>query len=120
MRWLMAKGILQGLIAGGLAAVMALPLAADIKIKTKREMMGHAMEDTVYIKGARERTEMGAMMGMNMNVITILQCDQNRSIQLNPATRMYMITLLDSGASLENPATSGATSSAQKGKNQPT
>ncbi|HTC94950.1 MAG TPA: hypothetical protein VK699_16020 [Terriglobales bacterium] len=92
----MAKRIFQRLILFVLAAWMAAPLSADIKIKTKRETMGRASEDTVYIKGPRERTEMGAMMSMNVNVniINILQCDKNRSIQLNPVNKTYVITPL--------------------------
>src|SRR5260370_7157043 len=90
----MAKSIFQRLIVCALAAWMAVPLSADIKIKTKRETMGHASEDTVYIKGARERTEMGTMMGMNVNIISIFHCDNNRSIHLNPANNTYLISPL--------------------------
>ena len=82
-------------MACALAAGMALPLSADIRIKTKTQTMGYAGENTVYIKGARERTEMGAIMGMKTGLITILQCDKDRSIQLNPANKTYMIVPLD-------------------------
>jgi hypothetical protein len=61
--------------------------AADIKIKTRNKFAGQAMESTVYIKGARQRSE---MMGMT----TILQCDQRRTIQLNDRTKMYMVSPL--------------------------
>ncbi len=91
----MTKGFFQGLAACALAVCMVLPLSADIKIKTKTQTMGYAGESTVYIKGARERTEMGAMMGMKTGLITILQCDKNRYIQLNPANKTYMIVPLD-------------------------
>ena len=91
----MTKGLFQGLTACALAIGMALPLSADIKIKTKTQTMGYAAENTVYIKGARERTELGAIMGMKTGLITILQCDKDRSIQLNPANKTYMIIPLD-------------------------
>src|ERR1035438_4260606 len=32
--------------------------SADLKIKTRTTMMGHTSESTVYIKGARQRSEM--------------------------------------------------------------
>ncbi|HZR28559.1 MAG TPA: hypothetical protein VFA71_07245 [Terriglobales bacterium] len=90
----MRKGF-QGLTAWALTMCAALPLSADIKIKTKNQTMGYASENTVYIKGARERTEMGEIMGMKAGLITILQCDQDRSIQLNPANKTYMIFPLE-------------------------
>ena len=30
--------------------------SADSKIKTRKTVMGHTMESTVYVKGARQRT----------------------------------------------------------------
>jgi len=111
----MAKSIFQRLIVCALAAWMAVPLSADIKIKTKRETMGHASEDTVYIKGARERTEMGTMMGMNVNIISILQCDKNRYIQLNPANKTYIISPLETEAG----SAAAGTPPAQTSESQP-
>jgi hypothetical protein len=71
-----------------LVLALALPAFADIKIKTRNKFAGQAMESTVYIKGARQRSE---MMGMT----TILQCDQRQTVQLNDRTRMYMVSPLD-------------------------
>jgi hypothetical protein len=110
----MTKRFLQGPMACALAVCMALPLSADIKIKTRTQTMGYASENTVYIKGARERTEMGAMMGMKTGLITILQCDKDRSIQLNPANKTYMIVPLD-----VEEKTSAAPASEKKSKSQP-
>ena len=51
---------------------------ADLKIKTRTTVMGHTTESTVYIKGARERTEMS--FGGHGGAVTILQCDQKRML----------------------------------------
>src|SRR5512143_450809 len=68
--------------------------SADSKIKTRKTMMGQAMESTVYVKGARQRTEDAGMMGMPGS-ITIVQCDQKRVITLNACTKSYMISPMD-------------------------
>jgi hypothetical protein len=54
--------------------------SADLKIKTRTTVMGHSTESTVYIKGARERTEtsFGGRGGA-----TIMQCDQKRMITVS-------------------------------------
>ncbi len=67
---------------------------ADSKIKTRRTFMGHTLENTVYVKGARQRTEEAGMMGMPGST-TIVQCDQKRIITLNTCTKTYMITPMD-------------------------
>ena len=41
--------------------LLSLSASADTKIKTRNTTMGHSVESTVYIKGARERSEMSAM-----------------------------------------------------------
>jgi len=90
----MAMGIfIKGLIACGLTAAMALPLSADVKVKTKRESGGHTAEDTVYFKGPRARREINDVMGVK--IVTILQCDKNRYVELNPASKKYVIVALD-------------------------
>jgi hypothetical protein len=52
--------------------------SADIKIKTRTTVMGHSTESTVYIKGARERSEMS--FGGHGGTASIMQCDQKRMI----------------------------------------
>src|SRR5215471_11103320 len=89
----MTKGIWQGWIACGLTAAMALPLFADVKIKTKRESGGRTAEDTIYFKGPRARREIDDLMGVK--IVTILQCDQNRIVELNPASKKFAIVALD-------------------------
>jgi hypothetical protein len=53
---------------------------ADLKITTRTTVMGRSMENTVYIKGARERREMN-FGGRSMATIT--QCDQKRIVTVN-------------------------------------
>ncbi len=78
--------------------------SADSKIKTRRTVMGHTMEDTVYIKGARQRTEEAGMMGMP-GTTTIVQCDQKRIITINLCTKTYMVTPMEEmGAAAASPA----------------
>jgi len=67
--------------------------SADTKIKTRKTMMGQAMESTVYVKGARQRTEDAGMMGMP-GTTTILQCDEKRVITINTCTKIYMVAPL--------------------------
>jgi len=54
--------------------------SADLKIKTKTTMMGHTTESTVYIKGARQRTEMS--VGGRGGVVNLMQCDQKKMITI--------------------------------------
>ncbi len=68
---------------------------ADIKVKTKNTMSGHSTESTVYIKGARQRTEMS--MGPGMTMTTIMQCDQKRVIQVNDRCKVYIATPFQEG-----------------------
>jgi hypothetical protein len=66
---------------------------ADVRIKSKQTMGGQVTENTVYIKGKRQRTElMGGMM------ISLMQCDLGRDLQINPATKTYMVTLYNDGS----------------------
>lgn len=89
----MAKGIFSGFVAYVLATVLVLPLFADVKVKTKRESGGRTAEDTIYFKGPRARREIDDVMGVK--IVTILQCDKNRYVELNPASKKYVIVALD-------------------------
>ena len=62
--------------------------SADLKIKTRTTVMGHSTESTVYIKGARERTEMS--YGGHGGSVSILQCDQKRMVTV--AAGQCMVT----------------------------
>ncbi len=81
------KIVFVGLLLVGLCS-------ADSKIKTRRTVMGHTMESTVYVKAARQRTEEAGMMGMPGST-TIVQCDQKRIITINTCNKTYMITPMD-------------------------
>jgi hypothetical protein len=59
---------------------------ADVKIKTKQTANGQSYESTTFIKGKRSRTE-----SMNGAMVNITQCDLKRGVQINPATKTYMI-----------------------------
>jgi hypothetical protein len=62
----------------------------DLKLKTRMEMQGFNMDSTVYIKGQRERTEQ-SLPGMNMQMVTIKECDLRRDIQINDSAKVYKI-----------------------------
>ena len=62
----------------------------DLTLKTRIEMQGFNMESKVYIKGERERTEQ-ALPGMNLQMVTIKQCDLRRDIQMNDSAKVYKI-----------------------------
>lgn len=59
---------------------------ADVKIKSKQTMSGQTYENTTYIKGKRQRSEM-----MNGMMVNITQCDLRRGLQINPTTQTYMV-----------------------------
>ena len=54
--------------------------SADLKIKTRTTVMGHTTESTVYIKGARMRTE--TSFGGRASAVSIMQCDQKRIVTI--------------------------------------
>ena len=57
---------------------------ADLKVTRTAGAGGHSSQTTVYVKGARQRTEMPTMT-------TIQQCDLKRTIQINERARKYVI-----------------------------
>ena len=62
--------------------------SADLKIKTRTTVMGHTSESTVYIKGARQRSEMS--FGGHGGSVSIIQCDQKRMIAISGNQCMVM------------------------------
>jgi len=72
----------------GAAIMIALAASAfaDVKIKSKQTMSGQTYENTTYIKGKRQRSEM-----MNGMMVNITQCDLRRGLQINPTTQTYMV-----------------------------
>ena len=65
---------------------------ADVKIKTRQTVSGQTSENTTYIKGKRQRSE---MMGGKM--ISITQCDLRRDVQIMPDGKVYMVNPFDDG-----------------------
>jgi hypothetical protein len=75
---------------------------ADLKITRKAGVAGHSADTTVYVKGARERTEMPT-------ITTIRQCDLRRTIQINERARKYVIVPDSEGESATASAPAPAT-----------
>lgn len=65
--------------------------AQQYKVQQVTSMMGMKMETTVYVKGMRKRTEGGGYAGMPNNLVTIEQCDRQRTITLNTKKKLYYI-----------------------------
>ncbi len=76
-------------------------VSADLKIKTRTTVMGHTSESTVYIKGARERTE--TSFGGHGGAVSIIQCDQKRMITING--NQCMVMSMGGGGESSCPAT---------------
>jgi hypothetical protein len=74
-----------------LSAIVAF---ADVKIRTRSTVGGQATENTVYIKGKRQRSEQD--FG-GLKTVTLTQCDMRRDVQLNERAKTYFISLYESG-----------------------
>ncbi len=75
-----------------ISLVAATAALGDIKIKTKTNMAGQAVEGATYIKGSRQRTSQS--FGGAYSMDTLYQCDLKRMIQLNDRAKKYMISPL--------------------------
>ena len=82
--------------------------SADTKIKSKQTSGGQTYENTSYIKGKRQRSEMN-----NGQMIVLQQCDLRRNIQIMPQANAYIIQPYDEPATT-NAASSTATQPAVK------
>jgi len=81
---------------------------ADTKVKSRQTSGGQTYENTTYIKGKRQRSEVsGGQM------VTIEQCDLRRNLQLMPAAKVYTINPYDDGTS--STASTTTTPTAQPG-----
>jgi hypothetical protein len=83
----MKKTILFGLLT---ILTISTTAFADVKIKIRQTMSGQNFENTTYIKGKRQRSEM-----MNGQMITVTQCDLRRDVQMNPTAKTYIISPYD-------------------------
>ena len=80
----------------------------DLRIKYRTNTGGQAMESVTMLKGARERSETNSSY---MNMVSIVQCDLKRTIQVSDNARKYVITPMetnDSSGSAPNSAGSSA------------
>jgi hypothetical protein len=90
----MRKEFLRLALLSAALACGAATARADIRVKTKTTVMGHASEGVTMIKGARQRTE----GGMGSKTVTVQQCDLRRNVQINDAAQTYLVMPFDDGA----------------------
>jgi hypothetical protein len=64
--------------------------SADTKVKSRQTSGGQTYENTSYIKGKRQRSEMN-----NGQMVVIQQCDLRRNIQIMPQAQVYVIQPYD-------------------------
>ena len=84
---------------------------ADVKIKTKQTMSGQTTENTTYIKGKRQRTEM-----MNGVMVSITQCDLGKDLRLAPQTKTYTVSYYtDANGNPSTPVSQGSPAPVTKG-----
>jgi hypothetical protein len=70
---------------------------ADVKIKIRQTAAGQSTENTTYIKGKRQRSEMaGGMM------VTVTQCDLQRDLQISPQSKTYVVNPYDNSPVTNN------------------
>ncbi|MEO6611372.1 MAG: hypothetical protein ABIT05_04540 [Chitinophagaceae bacterium] len=65
--------------------------AQQYKLRQSNAMMGMKAASTIYVKGMRKRTEGGGYTGQVNNIVTIEQCDLQRTIKLNDKKKLYFI-----------------------------
>jgi hypothetical protein len=91
----------------------------DLKLKTRIEMQSFNMDSTVYIKGERERTEQ-MMPGLNMQMVTIKECDLRRTIQINDSAKVYRIEPFNDAVSSASTPPPKTTTAPPPTSNKPT
>ncbi len=77
-------------IAISLVLTISAAASADTKVKSRQTSGGQTYENTSYIKGKRQRSEMN-----NGSMISIQQCDLRRNIQIMPQVKAYIINQYD-------------------------
>lgn len=65
--------------------------AQQYKMRQVSTMSGMKSETTIYVKGARKRTEGGSYMGIGANIVTVEQCDLQRTLKINDKKKLYYI-----------------------------
>src|SRR5574338_1514853 len=71
---------------------------ADTKVKTRQTTGGQTYENTSYIKGKRQRTEMN-----NGQMVVLQQCDLRRNIQIMPQAKAYVVQPYDDASTASSP-----------------
>ena len=87
--------------------------SADTKVKSRQTNGGQTYENTSYIKGKRQRTEMN-----NGQMVVLQQCDLRRNIQIMPTAKAYVVQPYDDASTASSsPAgrTTSQTSATKKG-----
>jgi hypothetical protein len=79
--------------------------SADTKVKSRQTSGGQTYENTSYIKGKRQRSEMN-----NGQMIVVQQCDLRRNIQIMPQAQAYIIQPYDSAANTNSTNTAPTSS----------
>ena len=79
--------------------------SADTKVKSRQTSGGQTYENTSYIKGKRQRSEMN-----NGQMIVVQQCDLRRNIQIMPQAQAYIIQPYDGAANTSSPNTPSTSS----------
>lgn len=79
--------------------------SADTKVKTRQTSGGQTYENTSYIKGKRQRSEMN-----NGQMVVVQQCDLRRNIQIMPQAQAYIIQPYDD-ATTTSPNSTGRVNS---------
>jgi hypothetical protein len=74
---------------------------ADVKVKSRQSVSGQTYENTIYIKGKRQRAEQNTGA---MQIVSLTQCDLKRYVQLNPNAKTYIINLFaQTQTEIQNP-----------------
>jgi len=100
--------ILRTAILIACLSTLSATASADTKVTSRQTSGGQTNENTSYIKGKRQRSEMN-----NGQMIMIQQCDLRRNIQIMPQMKVYMIQPYD------QPSTPGATPNTGTSTSQP-
>src|SRR5215470_17833741 len=98
--------ILRFVIVIACLSLLSATASADTKVKSRQTSGGQTSENTSYIKGKRQRSEMS-----NGQMIMIQQCDLQRNIQIMPAAKAYMIQPYDQPSTSTTPANTTALAS---------
>ena len=89
--------------------LMAGVATADTKVKSRQTVGGQTYENSIYIKGKRQRSE-----NNGGQMITLTQCDLRRNVTIMPQAQAYMIQPYDqpSAATTPNPHPSASATTA--------